>query len=119
LNLRTLEPSWPKALSGAELRARFPGRPLARFLSGRRRVAVVVPDQTRPCQARRLLEMMAPLLDGKSVTVVYGQRAPPEDGGVQAEELLGRRALGRWRVVQHDPDDPACVSLGWSPSVTR
>ena len=115
LNLRLMEPDWALALAPDGVNKAFPAARLSAFLSGKHRVALVVPDQTRPCGAPELLGLLAPLLEGKDATLVTANGLHPKMDRRVMEGLYGAEALTRWPLVQHDPDAADLVSLGQSP----
>jgi len=115
LNLRLLEPNWPAALTSAKVAELLPAAHLSSFLASRSRVAVVVPDQTRPCCAPELLALLAPLLEGKETVLVTANGLHPRMDPAATRHLYGEEALDRWPLIQHDPDAQDLVSLGTSP----
>jgi lactate racemase len=115
LDLKLLEPRWPSRLDDVGFDRQFPRSSLRRFLSGRRRITIIVPDESRPCRAERLLSRMAPLLEGKEVTLLTANGIHPPMPEETLSLLYGRENVARWQVVQHDAGSSELVSLGTSP----
>lgn len=116
LPLRLLEPRWPAPLSARELDRAFPETALRAFLRGRRRITILLPDQTRRCGASELLRRLAPLLKDRQVTLLTanGIHPPMPPGTLQG--LYGKDNLERWPLVQHDADGEGhFADLGVSP----
>lgn len=115
-----VEPRWPSALASDALKRRFPAAELERFLRGKRRVTVLLPDQTRRCDAPVLLGLLAPLLSGKEVRLLTSNGIHPPMAPEVVEDLYGASALGRWPLTQHDPDDADNLAdMGVSPFGNR
>lgn len=116
LPLRLVEPRWPDALSSEALRSRFPESELSAFLRGKRRVTILLPDQTRRCDAPALLDLLAPLLRGRQIDLLTANGLHPPMAPNVLEGLYGEDALRRWPLTQHDPDDAQnLVDVGISP----
>ena len=84
--------------------------PLADIIRSRERVAVVIPDQTRPLPSHRLLPWLLAELGHVPVdrfTIIIGtgshRAATPEE----IAGLVGPEIASRCRVVNHDAHDPA------------
>jgi nickel-dependent lactate racemase len=92
--------------------------PLRDLVRGKKQVAVIVSDQTRPTPSRRLLPFVLEELEvggvrREQVTVVValGLHRPPTPE--MLERMLGRELLGTLSVRLHDPDDKDnLVALG-------
>jgi nickel-dependent lactate racemase len=120
LRLRVLEPRWPVALSAESLKTKFPSHDLRLFLAGRKRVTVLLPDQTRRCDARVLLGLLAPLLRDREVRLLTANGLHPPMGEKILHDLYGEESLRRWPLIQHDPDDEkGLVDVGVSPQGNR
>lgn len=80
--------------------------PLSRAL----RVSVVIPDPTRPAAHRKILPALAPLLEGKSVTILIAcgaHAAPCQEYQNEAKAMIPGAALH-----VHDCDNSALVEIG-------
>jgi lactate racemase len=93
--------------------------PLRGKISASDRVAVVIPDITRPLPSDRLLPMLFEELSHvppENFVIVNGtgsHRANTED---ELAAMVGREVLSRYRVVNHDAHDPETLALaGTSP----
>ena len=117
LSLEKLEPKWPRPLGADTLRGIFPLEAVRDFLSGRKKVTVIVPDQTRRCEAPLLLEMLEPALSGRKVTLLAANGLHPPMDEKTVQGLYGGRALSRWPLVQHDARaETEMVHIGDSPA---
>ncbi len=110
-------PDLAAAVDGA-LRAPESSPPLAELARGARRVCVVVTDLTRACPDRELLPGIVGQLraagvrdEGITLLVALGLHRPMTPA--ELAEKLGAEAVGRFRVVQHEAQNPAeLVDLG-------
>ena len=118
-NITVLTPKFVPGLSdeAAEfrraVRAPIGSSPLRDSVGASERVAVVIPDITRPLPSDRLLpwlfEELGHVPDG-NFTIVNGtgsHRANTEDELVR---MLGREVLDRYRVVNHSAHDPSTLA---------
>ena len=93
--------------------------PLGELISATDRVAVVIPDITRPLPSDRLLPWLFEELSHvppENFVIVNGtgsHRANTED---ELAAMVGREILSRYRVVNHDAHDPSTLAFaGTSP----
>lgn len=94
-------------------------RPLRELIRGTDRLAIVIPDITRPLVTDRLLRWtLAELshVDEKQVTIINGTGSHRVNTRAELTAMLGAGILGRYRVVNHTAHDPATmVPAGASP----
>jgi nickel-dependent lactate racemase len=94
-------------------------RPLRELVSGSDRVAVVIPDITRPLPSARLLPWLFSELDHvapERFVIVSGTGSHRPNTDAELVSMLGREIVGRYRVVNHEAQDPATlVPVGRSP----
>lgn len=88
--------------------------PLRQLVSASDTVAVVFPDGTRAMPSRRVLPLLLQELDQvprEQITLInaLGTHRPNTDAELAA--LLGEEIGRRYRVVQHDCDDPAQLTF--------
>jgi nickel-dependent lactate racemase len=117
-NVRVIEPGFVAGLadeaSGFEDAVRRPigGRPLRELVRASDRVAVVIPDITRPLVTDRLLRWLLSELDHvppSRFTVVNGTGSHRANTPEELAAMVGRDVFGRVRVVNHDAHDPATL----------
>ena len=101
------------------LRHPIGARPLRELVSGSDRVAVVIPDITRPLPSARLLPWLFAELDHvppERFVIVSGTGSHRPNTDAELASMLGREIVGRYRVVNHEAQDPATlVPVGRSP----
>ncbi len=102
-----------KAAFGAALRSPIAARPLADLLGPRDRVAIVIPDITRPLPTDRLLPW---LLDAIShvpddrIVIINGTGSHRANTPAELATMVGPAVLARYRVVNHDSHDPSALA---------
>lgn len=81
--------------------------PLNEVLSGARRVAVVIPDGTRPLPFQRLLSWLLPRIDaaGAEAVIVAGTGSHRANTVEELTAMLGEELVSRRRVVNHSAFD--------------
>ncbi len=98
-------------------------RPLAALVGARERVAVVIPDSTRPLPSDRLLGFLFEELAhvaAENVTIINGTGSHRGNTPAELEQMLGRDILARYRVVNHSAHDPSTLAdAGTTPSGQR
>ncbi len=88
--------------------------PLLDIVNGRDRVAIVIPDITRPLPSHRLLPW---LLDAIShvpagrIVIVNGTGSHRANTLAELSAMVGEEVLRRYRVVNHDSHDPSTLAL--------
>jgi lactate racemase len=93
--------------------------PLRDRIGSSDRVAVVIPDITRPLPSSRLLRWLfaeLPHVDGSRVTIVNGTGSHRVNTGDELREMVGPEIEARYRIVNHDSHDrPTLREVGCSP----
>ena len=87
-------------------------RPLREIVEARDRVAVVIPDLTRPLPSDRLLPWLFAELahvPAERFTIVNGTGSHRVNSPQELAAMVGRDVLGRYRVVNHTSHDPATM----------
>jgi nickel-dependent lactate racemase len=93
--------------------------PLREIVKAEDRVAVVIPDSTRPLPSDRLLPWLLEELEhvptGQFV-IVNGTGSHRPNTPAELQAMVGGGVLARYRVVNHDSHDPdTMVEVGTSP----
>jgi nickel-dependent lactate racemase len=89
------------------------GAPLRDIVRASDRVAIVIPDITRPLPSERLLPW---LLDEirhvppDRVVIVNGTGSHRVNTDDELRQMVGREVFGRYRVVNHDSHDPQTLA---------
>ncbi len=94
------------------LRAPIGARPLKETIRSGDRVAVVIPDITRPFPADRLLPVLFGELSHVSpenFVIVNGTGSHRANTDAELAAMLGPAVFGRYRVVNHDSGDPSAL----------
>jgi nickel-dependent lactate racemase len=97
----------------AALREPIASRPLREVIRPGDRVAVVIPDHTRPLPRERLLPWLFTELDhvpAANITIVNGTGSHRANTPAELREMVGEAVLARYRVVNHDSRDPATLA---------
>ncbi len=100
------------------LRAPLGSPPLRELIRPGQSIVVVFPDLTRPMPNRRVLpvlldELEAASADGAQITLLNALGTHRPNTEAELADMLGRRVLERYRVVQHNAFDPeALIHLG-------
>jgi nickel-dependent lactate racemase len=87
-------------------------RPLREVVSANDRVAVVIPDLTRPLPSDRLLPWLFEELAhvrAERFTIVNGTGSHRGNTPEELASMVGRDVLARYRVVNHASHDPATM----------
>jgi nickel-dependent lactate racemase len=95
------------------VRAPLGGRPLRECVASHERVAVVVPDITRPLPTDRLLRWLFAELahvPSRNVVIVNGTGSHRANTPDELSAMLGADVLARHRVVNHDAHDPGTLA---------
>jgi nickel-dependent lactate racemase len=99
----------------AALRAPIGCAPLREKIAAGDRVAVVIPDHTRPLPRERLLPWLFAELDhvpAENFVIINGTGSHRANTPAELREMVGAAVHGRYRVVNHDSRDPA--TLEWA-----
>jgi nickel-dependent lactate racemase len=109
--VRVIEPAFVPGLgdeAGAfeeAVRSPIGGKPLRECVAGHERVAIVIPDITRPLPSDRLLRwVLAELghVPAKNVTIVNGTGSHRANTADELRAMVGAEVRARYRVVNHD-----------------
>jgi nickel-dependent lactate racemase len=92
---------------------------LRRIVNASDRVAVVVPDSTRPLPSDRLLPWLLEELShvpAERLVIINGTGSHRANTPQELERMVGRAVLDRYPVVNHDAHDPSTlVAVGSAP----
>src|SRR5215510_14536082 len=92
------------------VRSPIDSRPLRELISARDRVAVVIPDITRPMPSDRLLPWLFAELahvPARNIVIVNGTGSHRPNTPRELKQMVGRTVASTYRVVNHDAQDPA------------
>jgi nickel-dependent lactate racemase len=98
----------------AAVRAPMGGRPLRETIRAGDRVAVVIPDHTRPLPRERLLPWMFEELahvPAENFTIINGTGSHRANTPDELREMVGDAVFGRIRIINHDSRDPRTLAL--------
>jgi nickel-dependent lactate racemase len=119
-NVTVLEPRFVPGVADeaagfrAAVRAPLGGaRPLREVVRAHERVAIVIPDHTRPLPRERLLPWIFEELahvPAENVTIVNGTGSHRANTPEELREMVGAAVAERYRVVNHDSRDPATLA---------
>jgi lactate racemase len=87
-------------------------RPLREIVEAADRVAVVIPDLTRPLPSERLLPWLFEELGhvpAERFTIVNGTGSHRKNTPEELRSMVGPEVLGRYRLVNHTAHDPATM----------
>jgi nickel-dependent lactate racemase len=127
-NVRVIEPTFVEGLAdeakGFEEAVRRPigGRPLRELVRSSDRVAVVIPDITRPLPTDRLLRWLLAELDhvpAERFTIINGTGSHRGNTPDELAAMVGADVLSRVRVVNHNSHDPKTMSAAGKTSDGR
>ncbi len=120
-NVTVLEPRFVPGVADeaaafrAAVRAPLGGaRPLREVVQAHERVAIVIPDHTRPLPRERLLPWIFEELahvPARNVTIVNGTGSHRANTPAELREMVGAAVAERYRVVNHDSRDPATLAV--------
>lgn len=88
-------------------------RPLRDLVGASDRVAVVIPDITRPMPADRLLPWLFAELShvpARSVTIINGTGSHRPNTPAELERMVGRAVASTYRIVNHAAQDPSALA---------
>ena len=89
------------------------GRPLRDIVRATDRVAVVIPDITRPLPTDRLLPWLfaaLPHVAAERFVIVNGTGSHRANTNDELRRMVGAEVLARYRVVNHDAEEPATLA---------
>jgi nickel-dependent lactate racemase len=119
-NVRVIEPTFvpglPDEAAGFVAAARNPigGRPLRECVAAHERLAVVIPDITRPLPSDRLLPWIFAELahvPAENITIVNGTGSHRINTPDELKAMVGADVLAGYRVVNHDSQAPETLAL--------
>jgi len=119
-NVRVIEPTFvpglpDEAAAFAQIAAApMGGKPLASLVGSNDRVAVVIPDGTRPLPSDRLLPWLfaqLPQVADKNIVIINGTGSHRENTQDELLKMVGAEVLRRYRVVNHNAHDPQTLAL--------
>ena len=88
--------------------------PLRACVAAGERVAVVIPDMTRPLPSDRLLPWLFAELShvpADRVTIIIGTGSHRAATPAEIDALVGPGVASRWRVINHDAHDPSTLAV--------
>src|SRR5688572_4231000 len=86
--------------------------PLREIIRASDRVAVVIPDHTRPLPRERLLPWLFAELDyvpAKNFVIINGTGSHRANTPAELRQMVGDDVFERFRIVNHDSRDPALL----------
>jgi nickel-dependent lactate racemase len=119
-NVRVIEPRLVEGLPDEAsafqqaVRAPIAAPPLRETVRAGERVALVIPDSTRPLPSDRLLPWIFAELGhvpAENITIVNGTGSHRANTQDELAAMVGAEVLRRYRVVNHDAHDPAGLAL--------
>jgi nickel-dependent lactate racemase len=94
------------------VRSPIDSRPLKEIISANDRIAVVIPDITRPLPTDRLLPWLFQELDyvpPENFVIINGTGSHRINTPEELATMIGTSVFGRYRVVNHNSHDPATL----------
>jgi nickel-dependent lactate racemase len=119
-DLTLLEPRFVSGLDDeagafrAAVRDPIGARPLRDIVAAGDRVAVVIPDITRPLPSDRLLPWLLTEIahvSAERVTIVNGTGSHRGNTAQELDRMVGRAVASRYRIVNHQAQEPAALAL--------
>ncbi|MBU4367070.1 MAG: nickel-dependent lactate racemase, partial [Verrucomicrobia bacterium] len=113
-NLTILEPRFVEGLTDEKsafsnaVRSPINARPLRRIIGRSDKVAVLVPDITRPFPSQRILPWLFSELAhvrADNISVIIGTGSHRPCAPAELEEMLGAEIVARYRIVNHNAHD--------------
>jgi nickel-dependent lactate racemase len=117
-NLTVVEPRFVPGLPDeaaafrAAVRAPMARPPLREIVRASDRVAVVIPDHTRPLPRERLLPWLFAELNhvpAKNFVIINGTGSHRANTPAELRQMVGDDVFERYRIVNHDSRDPAML----------
>jgi lactate racemase len=97
----------------AAVRAPIGRAPLREMVRGFERVAVVIPDHTRPLPRERLLPWLFAELDhvpARNFVIINGTGSHRANTPAELRQMVGDDVFERYRVINHDSRDPVTLA---------
>lgn len=116
------------AAFGESVRNPVESPPLRDIVKPEHRVAIAIPDLTRPFPTARVLPWLFKELShvpANRFTIINGTGSHRINTNEELEEMVGRSILGNYRVVNHDSRDPKTVATagmapdGWTVKLRK
>jgi nickel-dependent lactate racemase len=88
--------------------------PLKQLIRSADRVAVLIPDITRPLPSERILPWLFAELShvpAENFVIINGTGSHRANTPAELQTMLGRDIVARYRVVNHDAHDPATMTV--------
>ena len=102
------------------VRAPINSKPLRGLIGANDRVAIVIPDITRPLPSDRLLTWLFAELDhvpAGNFVIVNGTGSHRVNTPAELASMVGGEIASRYRIVNHNSHDPATLAYNHSPHV--
>jgi lactate racemase len=102
-----------RAAFHAAIRSPIASPPLADLVRSRDRVAIVIPDITRPLPSDRLLPWLLDALShvpADRIVIINGTGSHRANTAKELAAMVGADVLARYRVVNHDSHDPSTLA---------
>ncbi len=118
-NLTVVEPRFVPGIADeaagfrAAMGAPYGTRPLRETVRARERVAILIPDHTRPLPRERLLPWLFAELDhvpAENFTIINGTGSHRANTPTELRQMVGDAVYEKYRVVNHDSRDPATLA---------
>ncbi len=96
------------------VRSPINSKPLRELIGANDRVAVVIPDITRPLPSDRLLAWLFAELDhapAENFVIINGTGSHRVNTPQELEAMVGREVAARYRVVNHNSHDPVTLAF--------
>lgn len=119
-NVTVVEPRFVRGVEDeaaglrAAARAPFGTRPLREIVRAQERVAVVIPDHTRPLPRERILPWLFEELahvPAENFTIINGTGSHRANTPEELRQMVGDAVFGRYRIVNHDSRDPQMLAF--------
>jgi nickel-dependent lactate racemase len=119
-NVTVVEPRFVKGVpdeaAGFQAAVRNPihAKPLKELVAANDRVAVVIPDITRPLPSERLLPWLFAELShvpAVNFTIINGTGSHRANTPAELEKMVGRDVASRYRIVNHVAQDPSTLAI--------
>lgn len=117
-NLTVVEPRFVPGIADeaagfrAAVRAPYGTRPLREIVRAHERVAIVIPDHTRPLPRERLLPWLFEELahvPAENFSIINGTGSHRANTPEELRQMVGDAVFERYRIINHDSRDPATL----------
>jgi nickel-dependent lactate racemase len=119
-NVTVVEPRFVKGLPDEAaafqdaVRKPIGAKPLRELVAAKDRVAVVIPDLTRPLPSERLLPWLFAELShvpARNITLINGTGSHRPNTPAELERMVGKAVAAAYRIVNHVAQDPSTLDL--------